>query len=362
MAVDNGERYLRLAIDLAEKGRGRTSPNPLVGAVIVSNGQIVGRGYHKKAGSAHAEINAIIDAGSDTRGATLYVNLEPCCHYGRTRPCTTEIIKAGIREVVFSLKDPNPAVRGKGAAQLRKAGVKVRSGLLRKEAEKLNEVYLKYIRTGLPFVVLKTAQTLDGRIATSTGDSRWITGVKARKIAHRLRAECDAVAVGAATVRADNPQLTVRLVKGRNPYRIILSRNLNFPRSINLFRNNQDSRTIVATTERSADRLRMKNVIVWKVKENRDGLSPQDFLKKAAQFGITSLLVEGGSALATSFLSAGLIDKHYVFISPRVIGLGVDTIGNLGLKKMADAIVYNNLTLDRSCLPDLLLIGYPEGK
>ncbi len=213
---------MKMALALAWKGQGKTSPNPMVGAVVVKSGEVVGRGYHHKAGQAHAEVLALRNAAERARGATLYVNLEPCCHFGRTRPCTDAIIEAGIKRVVYSIKDPNPVVNGCGARKLRAAGMEVTSGVGEKEATHLNEIYLKFISTGCPFVILKTAQSLDGRIATITGDSKWISGPEALKFAHRLRAECDAVAIGAGTVKADNPQLTVRLVKGRNPYRIII--------------------------------------------------------------------------------------------------------------------------------------------
>ena len=362
MAERADERYIRLTLELAEKGRGKTSPNPLVGAVIVKNGRIVGQGYHRKAGTPHAEINALSDAREKARGASLYVNLEPCCHYGRTRPCTGEIIKAGISEVIFSLRDPNPSVNGKGAAQLRRAGIRVRSGLLRKEAEQLNEVYLKYITTGRPFVILKTAQTLDGRIATGSGDSKWVTGEKARKLVHRLRAECDAVAVGAGTVRADNPSLTVRLVKGRNPYRLIVSSHLKFPRTVSLFNDNDDAKTIVATTASSAPRLEAKNLIIWEVRNGKGGLSLEDLLDKAGRFGISSLLVEGGAGLATSFIKSGLVDKHYIFLAPKLIGAGVEAVGDLNIKKMSDAVGYKSMVYIPGYEPDFLFVGYPEVK
>ncbi|UCD95073.1 MAG: bifunctional diaminohydroxyphosphoribosylaminopyrimidine deaminase/5-amino-6-(5-phosphoribosylamino)uracil reductase RibD [Candidatus Zixiibacteriota bacterium] len=362
MAEKADEKYIRLALELAEKGRGKTSPNPLVGAVIVKSGRIVGQGYHRKAGTPHAEINALSDARENARGASLYVNLEPCCHYGRTQPCTGEIIKAGVRKVIFSLRDPNPPVNGKGAAQLRKAGIRVRSGVLRKEAEQLNEVYLKFITTGRPFVILKTAQTFDGRIATGSGDSKWVTGSKARKLVHRLRAECDAVAVGAGTVRADNPSLTVRLMNGRNPYRLIVSTGLKFPRTISLFNDNDDAKTIVATVENSARKLNVKNLIVWEIKKGKGGLSLDDFLDKAGQFGISSLLVEGGATLATSFIKSGLVDKHYIFLAPKVLGAGIEAVGNLNIRKMSDAIGYKSMAYIPGYEPDFLFIGYPEGK
>jgi len=360
MAANSDKIFMQLALELAANGRGKTSPNPMVGAVLVKNNRIIGQGYHKKAGTPHAEINALKKAGSAARGATLYVTLEPCCHYGRTKPCSVEIIKSGIKRVVFAMKDPNPIVGGKGARQLRQAGLEVKSGILRNEAEKLNEAYIKFITTGHPFVILKTAQTIDGRIASITGDSKWVTGPRSRKMGHQLRAECDAVVVGAGTVRADNPELTVRLTRGKNPYRIILSGSLDFPRSIKLFKNNKDSRTIVATSAYAARDLKIKNMITWEIKKEKSQLSLSDFLKKAGDFGITSLLVEGGSQLATAFLRKRLVDKHYIFMAPRIIGTGFEAVGNLGLKKMADSMNYHDLSIDTSCEPDILLVGYPE--
>jgi diaminohydroxyphosphoribosylaminopyrimidine deaminase/5-amino-6-(5-phosphoribosylamino)uracil reductase len=360
--IDNDHiRYINLALQWAEKGRGKTSPNPMVGAIIVKKGRIVGRGYHKMAGQAHAEIMAIRSAGKNARGGTLYVNLEPCCHYGRTQPCTKAIIEAGLKQVVFSIKDPNLKVNGKGAATLRKAGIEVISGVLSEKAALLNEAYLKYITTGRPFVVLKTAQSLDGRIATSTGDSKWITGREGRKFAHRLRAEADAVVVGAGTVLADDPQLTVRLVKGKNPYRIVLSRHIRPLLKSHLLLHNDDARTIVATSSQSAKNLRQKNLIVWEIKEKGNGLDLADFLKKAGQFGITSLMVEGGSRLATSFLHNRLVDRHHLMIAPIVIGRGTDGTGDLNIKKLAGAITYKSYRFER-CGTDILFTGYPEWK
>ncbi len=361
MASENDLTYMRLAHMLAEKSRGKTSPNPLVGAVIVKNNRIVGRGYHKKAGSAHAEIVALKDAGEQARGATLYVNLEPCCHHGRTGPCTIQIVNSGINKVVISTKDPNPLVNGKGIRHLKKAGIEVVSGLLKKEAFKLNEVYFFYITTGRPFVTLKTAQTLDGRIATATGHSKWITGVKARKLAHQLRANNDAVAVGSGTVRSDDPQLTVRSVRGENPYRIIISRSAKLPSKLKLFKNNDDAKTILATTEKSAAKIKMKNLIVWSVKEDKDGLSLVDLLEKAGRFGITSLLVEGGGRLATSFIKAGLVDKHYLGIAPKIIGAGISAVGDLNIRTISKAVLFKDFEYDcETYAPDVLFVGYPK--
>ena len=334
----------------------------MVGAVLVKNGRIIGRGYHKRAGTPHAEIHALNEAGKKARGATLYVNLEPCCHHGRTKPCADEIIRAGVGEVVYSMKDPNPLVGGKGASKLKKAGIRVKSGILKKEAEELNEVYLKYITTGLPFVILKTAQTLDGRIATTGGDSKWITGSKARRMGHQLRALYDAVVVGSGTARTDDPELTVRMVKGKNPYRIIIAGSHNPPRSLKLFKNNDDALTILAMAAGHPLKFRPKNLIIWNIKKGRNGLSLTDFMEKAGQFGITSILVEGGSKLATSFLRAGLIDKHYVFVAPKIIGAGIEAVGELGSRKIADGIEYKNITVSHDLSPDILITGYLKRK
>jgi len=361
MAITADKKYIRLALDEAEKGRGTTSPNPMVGAVIVRNNRIVSTGYHKKAGADHAEIVALKKAGQQARGATLYLTLEPCCHRGRTGPCSDQIIKSSIKRVVFSLKDPNPKVNGGGAGRLRRAGIEVTSGLLRKEAALQNEVYLKNIRTGRPFVILKLAQTLDGCIATKKGDSKWITGPKSRKLVHHLRAESDAVLVGGGTVRADNPQLTARSVKGKNPYRIILSANPDFKKSLKLFKNNSDAKTILATSGFSIDKFATKNLIRWSIKKNRQRqLALDDFLEKAGQFGISSLLVEGGSILATSFIKAGLVDKFYLFIAPKLIGDGLNSVGQLGIDKMEQALSFASIKYDLSCSPDLLMIAYPK--
>jgi diaminohydroxyphosphoribosylaminopyrimidine deaminase/5-amino-6-(5-phosphoribosylamino)uracil reductase len=361
MAEETAEKFMQLALRLAEKGKGLTSPNPMVGAVVVKEGRIIGRGYHKRAGMPHAEIMALREAKKAARGATLYVNLEPCCHYGRTDPCTDAIIKAGIREVVYAIKDPNPKVNGKGAAALKKAGLKVSGGLYQMQAARLNEAYTKYIATGRPFVILKTAQSLDGRIATLTGDSKWISGLDGRQFAHRLRAEADAVMVGAGTVRADNPRLTVRLAKGRNPYRIVLSRHADFPGSINLFKHNKDAKTILATSEKSAGQIKVKNLIVWSIKEDRFGLSLDDLLEKAGRFGITSLLVEGGGRLATSLIRKDLVDKQYLLIAPFIIGRGTDGVGELNIRKLTRAVRFGEWVF-KPCGTDILFTGYPARK
>lgn len=352
---------MKMALELAERGRGKTTPNPMVGAVIVKNGRVVGRGYHKKAGTAHAEIVALKDAARAARGATMYVTLEPCCHFGRTGPCAMAVIDAGIKRVYYAIKDPNPLVNGRGAAMLRKGGVETQAGPMRSEASRLNEVYLKFVTTGRPFVTLKLAQSLDGRIAASTGDAAWISDMESRRMVHRLRAESDAVVVGSGTVHADNPGLTVRMVKGRNPYRIVLSSHPDFKRSLKLFTNNDDARTIIATTKAAAERLSGKNLTVWSLKKRRGGIDLEDFLEKAGRFGIMSMLVEGGGALATSFLHAGLVDKVMLFTAPMIIGKGMAGVDDLHVTNIAKAIRFTNYAFTPSG-GDILFTGYPKGK
>ncbi len=361
MADKADEKYIEMALKLAEKARGKTSPNPMVGAVIIKNNRVVGQGFHRKAGTAHAERVALRKAGKLANNSTIYVSLEPCCHVGRTDPCTDAIIKAGVKKVVYAIKDPNPIVNGCGIKCLRKAGIEIVGNVLAKQAKRLNEVYLKYITTKRPFVVLKMAQSIDGRIATSTGHSQWISGPGSLKFAHKLRAEYDAVVVGAGTVKADNPSLTVRLVKGNNPYRIIISRNLDFAKDINLYKFNNDNKTIIATSAKSAEKLKAKNLIIWKIKENKNGLSLSDFLDQAGQFGISSMLVEGGSGLATSFIREHLVDKYHFVIAPMIIGKGMDTIKDLGIRHLDNAIRFKEYEVGKIG-KDCLFTGYPEDK
>jgi diaminohydroxyphosphoribosylaminopyrimidine deaminase/5-amino-6-(5-phosphoribosylamino)uracil reductase len=352
------ERYIRLALKLAEKGKGYTSPNPAVGAVVVKDGRIVGKGYHRRAGAPHAEREALDDARENAAGGTLYVNLEPCCHFGRTGPCTDAIIRAGIKRVVFSFRDPNPKVNGFGEMILKKAGIKVKSGILADESKALNESYIKSITTGLPFLTLKMAQSLDGRIATAMGDSRWISGEKSLIFAHQLRAWADAVAVGAGAVAADNPQLTVRFVKGKNPYRIIISSHPKISSRFNLFAHNDDAKTILATSKSAARKISRRNLIVWQIKDSSRGLSLTDFLCKAGEFGIQDLLVEGGGRLATSFLRQKLVDKLHLVIAPIIIGRGREAVGELNIRKLIDAIKFDSAHFQASG-EDILFTGYP---
>ncbi len=361
MAEKADAKYIELALKLAEKARGKTSPNPMVGAVVVKNNRIVGQGYHRKAGTAHAERIALDKTGKLVKNSVLYVTLEPCCHFGRTAPCTLAIIEAGVKKVVYCMKDPNPKVNGRGIKILKKAGIEVVGNVMAKQAKRLNEVYLKNITTNRPFVVLKMAQSIDGRIATSNGHSQWISGKESRKFVHGLRSEYDAVVVGSGTVKADDPSLTVRLIKGKNPYRIIISANPKFASNINLYKNNNDCKTIVATSKKSADKVNIKNLTVWSIKKNRQGLSLSDFLDKAGKFGITSILVEGGSQLATSFIREQLVDKFHFITAPMIIGKGMDTINDLGIKHLDKAVRFKEYEIDKMG-KDIKITGYPEYK
>ena len=352
------------ALQLAEKGRGKTKPNPLVGAVLVKNGNIIGEGYHKAAGKDHAEIVAFNSATESARGATLYVNLEPCCHVGRTGPCTDRIISEKIKKVVIASKDPNRVVNGKGIRILKKAGIDIVSNVLKKEAFFLNDAYLSYHSTKKPFITLKMAQTLDGKIADIFSASKYLSSAASLKYVHLLRAEVDAVAVGANTVRNDNPKLDVRLVKGENPYRIILSTDLNFKKPTGLL-NQKDHKTIIASTEQSINKYiagnKKSNLIYWSLREKNKKLDLHDFVEKAAGFGLHSILIEGGSALAGSFLKEGLIDKLILVTVPKIMGDGVDTFSGTGIKRLKDAIQFS-LFYNFQSGTDTIFVGYSKGR
>jgi diaminohydroxyphosphoribosylaminopyrimidine deaminase / 5-amino-6-(5-phosphoribosylamino)uracil reductase len=287
-----GEDFMRLALAEAEKGRGRTHPNPAVGAVVVRGGRVISRGHHERAGLPHAEVNALRAAGRSARGADVYVTLEPCNHQGRTPPCTEALIAAGVRRVFFGSADPNPFVDGHGARRLRSAGVEVHAGILSAQCDASNEPWFKFITTGLPWVVLKAAVTLDGKLATRTGSSKWISSEPSRRLVHRWRNELDAVLVGAGTVRADDPRLTVRGIRGgRNPVRVVLG---TIPPGALLTR--QPGETVA------------------------EGGPLRQVLRRLARRGITSVLVEGGSTVHGAFLREKLWDELRLFVAPRIFG------------------------------------------
>ena len=337
------------ALELARKGK--TSPNPMVGAVLVKNNRIIAEGFHSRAGGPHAEVVALRKAGGKARGADLYVNLEPCCHIGRTPPCTDAIIQSGVTRVFAGMKDPNKLVQGKGIRILKAAGIKVSVGMMKKDCEKLNEVFVKVMKTGMPFVTVKTAMSLDGKIATREGDSQWISGVKSRDFVHELRNQNDAILVGTNTILKDNPQLTCRLKKkrGRNPARIILDRRNRIPLTAKVFANSKAHRVVyVSGSKLSTKReqlLKTKNIEVLKVKTLKSGFDLKQLMKLLAQKELNSILIEGGGEINSSALEAGIVDRVFAFISPILVGgqQAPSPIGGDGVAKITKAIRLDNM-------------------
>ncbi len=360
------QKFMRRAIKLARRGWGTTSPNPMVGAVVVDDGQIVGQGYHRRRGGPHAEVLALQEAGGRAAGADLYVNLEPCNHHGATPPCTEEIINRGIKRVFAAVRDPNPLVGGQGFSRLRGAGVEVHRGVCSEEATRLNETYVKFIRTERPFVLLKMAMTLDGKIATRTGDSRWISGQQARRWVHHMRAGYDAVMVGVETALADDPRLNCRLpdVKlPQQPLRIVADSRGRLPPDARMIRDTCGGRVILAATSRAPEnrlrRLRSMGVQVHTVPESNGSVDAAGLFRWLGQRQVTSVLVEGGGELAWSLLSASLVDKVAIFVAGKIVG-GRDAptpVRGGGVRKMSEALQVDELKM-RRCADDLLLTGY----
>lgn len=359
---DFDEQMMARAISLARNGLGRTSPNPLVGAVIVRDGRIVAEGWHRKAGTPHAEIHALNMAGELARGATVYVSLEPCAHYGRTGPCARALVEAGVSRVVVAMTDPNPKVAGKGIAILQEAGIEVTTGVLEQEARQLNEVFLKWMTTGLPFVALKTAMTLDGKIATVAGQSQWITNEASRYETHRLRDIYDGILVGINTALADNPSLTTRLkeYQGRNPVRIVVDSRARLPLTAKLVTDGA-ARTIVAVTEQApaerVEALRSAGVEII-VAGSSNHVDMQSLMEQLGAMKISSVLVEGGGSVNFSLLQAGLVDRVYAFIAPKLVG-GRDALTPVegeGFQELDRAVELENIQL-RQLGSDVLLTG-----
>ena len=387
--------FLQRALQVARKGRGKVSPNPLVGAVLVKDGKIIGEGFHRKYGGKHAEAWAIEEAtrkGYLVEGSDLYCTLEPCCFTGPEKhqpPCTDLILQHKIKRVFLCTLDPHPRVRGKGAGILLDAGIEVRVGILASQALALNEGFFTYQIQGRPFVHLKIAQSIDGRIAALDGDSRWITDEQARRMVHRLRATYDAVLVGKNTARVDDPELTVRLLKGRNPYRIVLDSRLELPLCSKIFHLRDPDRTIVitaaypSTSERgsytgapleresfekkrqSLERLGVRVVAVPLHPNAPSGTPPglldlSALLSRLGDLGIRSILVEGGASVFTSFLREGLFDRITFFIAPMVIGKGVEGIGDLGIRRIAEHLRFEGVRF-RRIGNQIVLDGYRVG-
>ncbi len=356
--LSQDERFMSLALRLAKKGAGWVSPNPMVGAVIVDGkGRVMARGYHKRYGGLHAEREALKKLNWKAPGATMYVTLEPCCHHGKTPPCTEAIAHAGIKRVVVGTRDPNPLVAGKGLTILEEKGIQTDTGVMEGACRDLNRAFFKWVTTGLPWAVLKWAQSLDGTIATISGHSQWISGPEALKYAHRLRAESDAVLVGRKTALLDNPQLTVRLVKGRDPLRVILDTHLSLPLGLKLFTTPPSS--LIFTLSRDPnklDALKDKGVEVV-VLESLTGKIPlEPVLKELGKKGITQLMVEGGGEVITSFLKQGLADEVHAIVSPILLGKGRPPVGDLNLGKVDKGIRLEKVT-HKKLGRDLLVTG-----
>ncbi|NET42031.1 bifunctional diaminohydroxyphosphoribosylaminopyrimidine deaminase/5-amino-6-(5-phosphoribosylamino)uracil reductase RibD [Okeania sp. SIO2B3] len=345
-------------LELAQRALGRTAPNPMVGCAIAQNGQIVGKGFHPGAGHPHAEVFALKEAGEKAKGATVYVSLEPCSHYGRTPPCTEALIAAGVAKVVVGMIDPNPLVAGSGIAKLREAGIQVVVGVLEAECRQLNEAFIHRILHQKPFGILKYAMTLDGKIATTTGHSAWVTSPAARSEVHKLRVACDVVIIGGNTVRRDNPLLTSRSTKADNPLRVVMSRGLDLPTEANLW-DVDEANTLVFTEVGSNQEfqqyLRQKGVEVVEV----SSLTPAKVMENLYDRGFLSVLWECGGTLAARAIADGVVQKILAFIAPKIIGgqIAPSPVGDLGLVKMTDAVEVENMSI-RAIGCDYLLTGY----
>ncbi len=363
---DKNINYMDLVLKLSLRAKGLTSPNPLVGAAVVKNSKVVSVGYHKKAGLAHAEASALRSAGKRARGATLYVTLEPCSSFGRTPPCTEAIIKSGIKKVVVGMIDPNPRHRGKGIKALKKSGIKVISGTLANRIRDINQPFMKYITRNMPYVTLKVAQSLDGKIATKTGDSKWITSIASRKFSHRIRSNFDAIMVGVNTVLKDNPWLNPeKKTKGKKFYKIVLDTHLKINPATRLFKNSSDFPVIIATCKESlmnkSNKIKSlinRGAIILGIEKEKSLLNIKDLLHKLALLEITNILVEGGSRLSGSLLDKNLIDYAMFFIAPKIIG-GCDSISSIqgrGFSRIKDVLLLQTVKT-RSCGSDLLIEG-----
>ncbi|MCM3566935.1 bifunctional diaminohydroxyphosphoribosylaminopyrimidine deaminase/5-amino-6-(5-phosphoribosylamino)uracil reductase RibD [Neobacillus mesonae] len=341
----NDTYYMNFALNLAKGTAGQTTPNPVVGAVLVKDNQIIGMGAHLKAGEPHAEVHAIRMAGEKAKDSTLYVTLEPCSHYGKTPPCSDLVIKTGIKKVFVATTDPNPRVAGTGIDRMKKAGIEVETGLLEQEARELNKIFFYNIKTGLPYVTLKTAVSLDGRTATVTGESKWITGEEARADVHQFRHQHDGILVGVNTVIQDNPSLTTRLPSGgKNPIRIILDTRLRTPKEAKVITDGMAPTWIVTGSEVDlAKEKEFQEAGIEMIKMADSSISIKAMLKILGERGITSLFVEGGAEVHGSFLKERAFQQMITYIAPKLIGgkLAPASFGGPGIEKMADAVDLN---------------------
>ncbi len=365
--MDGDEIFMKQVLRLARKGLGLTSPNPAVGALVVKNGQIIGSGYHKKAGAPHAEIEALSKAGKRARGSTLYVNLEPCNHYGRTPPCTKAILESGVRRVVVGITDPNKSVVGSGCNFLRSEGVEVKCNVLEDKCIRLNEVYLKYVTKGKPFVIVKGALTLDGWIATQTGNSKWITNEKSRKFVHALRKRVDAIMIGIETLIADEPLLTPYLTRrsARDPVRVIVDTNLRIPLDSRVLNSRTSALTIIAGGS-NINNVKKKNleglgarIITCRIRDGRIDLA--DLMDKLAGMSISSVLVEGGATIFGTVIREGLVDKFYIFLAPKILGgdNGIPFMRGPGCDAIEDCLTLK-VSMVRRFDDDIMVEAYPR--
>ena len=356
------EKYMRLAMQLAGNAIGRTSPNPLVGAVIVKDNRVVGYGWHRKAGTPHAEVHALNQAGELAQGADVYVTLEPCAHYGKTPPCAKALVEAKVKNVYGGLLDVNPKVAGKGFKILEDAGIHVEYGFLQDELRKQNEVFFKWIEHKKPFIVLKAAMTLDGKIATATGQSKWITNETSRAYGYKLRDIYDGIMVGINTVIEDNPMLTARVDGGKNPIRIVVDSSLRIDINANVVQD-KSAKTIVATTDKADKdkilKLQAQDVDVIVVdKDENDKVDIEKLLDILGQQNICSILVEGGATLSGSFVAKKLVDKVYFFIAPKIVG-GKEAktpVAGTGILNLQEALALKDIQIEK-LEEDILIIG-----
>ncbi len=335
------ENYMRMALELAKKGAGHVNPNPLVGAVIVKDGRIIGQGFHEAYGQPHAEVNAINSCAESTGGADIYVTLEPCCHYGKNPPCTDAVIRGGFKRVFVGSSDPNPLVAGKGVQILRDHGIEVTTGVLKEECDEINQHFFHYIQTKKPFVIMKYAMTLDGKIATYSGKSQWITGEAARRRVHEDRNKYASIMVGVGTVIADDPQLTCRIENGRNPIRIICDSNLRTPLDSQIARTAKEIRTIIATASPDGEKKKLYIDKGFEIIETplKDGHINLEFLmEKLGEMAIDSLILEGGAVLNYSALESGIVNKVHAYIAPKIFGgTGKSPVSGMGVESPDDA-------------------------
>lgn len=339
--TDEKEFYMQRAITLAEKGKGRVNPNPLVGAVVVKDGKIIGEGYHEYYGGLHAERNALKNCKESSEGATLYVTLESCCHYGKTPPCTEAILEHRIRKVVVGMTDPNPLMAGKSIALLKSKGVEVEVGVLEKECMELTHIFRKYITTKIPYVLMKYAMTMDGKIATASGKSKWITGETARMCVQKTRLEYQAIMVGSETVRKDDPLLTCRIANGKDPVRIICDTSLRTSTDSQIVKTARQVRTIFATCETNREKIELYQKAgceVLVVSKKNGKIDLKELVQKIGALGIDSILLEGGGTLNASALEAQIVDRVQTYIAPKIFGgTGIGPVGGMGVDEPADA-------------------------